>query len=215
MNYLSLFFTENTLGHVFCDWALTKSFNVVSLNMKIMGVARLIMKRLFLIGGTMGVGKTTVCKVLKHELPNSVFLDGDWCWDSSPFQVTEETKTMVLKNIKYLLNSFLSCTAYDNIIFCWVMHEQEIIDELISGLNTENIRVRMISLVCSPESLMRRIRIDVSAGIREADAVERSLSRLPLYEELNTEKFDVSNITAEVAAKRIIETDDEGIQNYC
>lgn len=169
------------------------------------------MKRLFLIGGTMGVGKSTVCKVLKHELPNSVFLDGDWCWDSNPFQVTEETKAMVLKNIKYLLNSFLSCTAYDNIIFCWVMHEQEIIDELISGLNTENIRVRMISLVCSPESLMRRIRIDINAGIRETDVIERSLSRLPLYEALNTEKIDVSNIAAETAAKKIIDTDDERI----
>ena len=44
----------------------------------------------------MGVGKTTVCRQLKKELPNSVFLDGDWCWDADPFQVTEETKTMVL-----------------------------------------------------------------------------------------------------------------------
>ena len=52
------------------------------------------MKRLYLIGGTMGVGKTTVSQQLKHDLPNSVFLDGDWCWDASPFQVTEETKAM-------------------------------------------------------------------------------------------------------------------------
>ena len=50
------------------------------------------MKRLYLIGGTMGVGKTTVCQILKKQLPGSVFLDGDWCWDSSPFQVTQETK---------------------------------------------------------------------------------------------------------------------------
>ena len=50
------------------------------------------MKTLYMIGGTMGVGKTTVCQQLKQDLPNSVFLDGDWCWDASPFQVTEETK---------------------------------------------------------------------------------------------------------------------------
>ena len=31
----------------------------------------------------MGVGKTTVCQLLKQDLPNSVFLDGDWCWDAS------------------------------------------------------------------------------------------------------------------------------------
>lgn len=71
------------------------------------------MKRLYLIGGTMGVGKSTVCQRLKIELKNSVFLDGDWCWDSNPFQVTEETKTMVTDNICYLLNNFLRCTAYE------------------------------------------------------------------------------------------------------
>ena len=54
------------------------------------------MKRLFIIGGTMGVGKSTVSQILKKKLPNSVFLDGDWCWDASPFKVTNETKEMVI-----------------------------------------------------------------------------------------------------------------------
>ena len=40
------------------------------------------MKKLYLIGGTMGVGKTAVCQKLKVKLNNSVFLDGDWCWDA-------------------------------------------------------------------------------------------------------------------------------------
>lgn len=84
------------------------------------------MKTLYMIGGTMGVGKTTVCQHLKRELANSVFLDGDWCWDADPFQVTDETKTMVIDNICYLLNSFLKCSAYENIIFCWVMHTRKI-----------------------------------------------------------------------------------------
>ena len=43
------------------------------------------MKNLYLIGGTMGVGKTTVCQQLKMELADSVFLDGDWCWDATLF----------------------------------------------------------------------------------------------------------------------------------
>ena len=45
----------------------------------------------------MGVGKTTVCQQLKRQLKNSVFLDGDWCWDARPFQVTDETKIMVVE----------------------------------------------------------------------------------------------------------------------
>ena len=50
------------------------------------------MKNIFLIGGTMGVGKTTTCQIIKDKLNNSVFLDGDGRWDMYPFQVTEETK---------------------------------------------------------------------------------------------------------------------------
>ena len=59
------------------------------------------LKTLYIIGGTMGVGKTTTCQHLKKILPESVFLDGDWCWDSHPFQVTEETRHMVMDNICY------------------------------------------------------------------------------------------------------------------
>ena len=63
------------------------------------------MKKLYLIGGTMGVGKTTTCQVLKRKLDRSVFIDGDWCWDMHPFIVDEETKTMVMNNIVYQLNN--------------------------------------------------------------------------------------------------------------
>lgn len=77
------------------------------------------MKTLYLIGGTMGVGKTSACRALQQLLPNSVFLDGDWCWNIHPFQVTEETKALVLDNICYLLNRFLRCSLVESVIFCW------------------------------------------------------------------------------------------------
>ena len=57
------------------------------------------MKRLYVIGGPMGVGKTAACRQLQQLLDRSVFLDGDWCWDAHPFQATEETREMVLENI--------------------------------------------------------------------------------------------------------------------
>ena len=114
------------------------------------------MKTLYMIGGTMGVGKTTVCQLLKQDLPNSVFLDGDWCWDASPFQVTDETKAMVTNNICYLLNNFLKCSAYENIIFCWVMHEQSIIDSILKKLDVQNCDVKCVSLVADEKTLCER-----------------------------------------------------------
>ena len=114
------------------------------------------MKTLYLIGGTMGVGKTTISRQLKKDLHNSVFLDGDWCWDADPFQVTEETKEMVMHNICFLLNNFLRCTAYDNIILCWVMHEQYIIDSIINELDTSACRVIKISLMTDETNLKKQ-----------------------------------------------------------
>lgn len=76
------------------------------------------MKRLFLINGTMGVGKTATGKELLDLLPNCAFLDGDWCWDMNPFVVNQETKSMVEDNIVYILNNFLKCSVYENIVFC-------------------------------------------------------------------------------------------------
>ena len=147
------------------------------------------MKTLYLIGGPMGVGKSTLSRELKKQLPHAVFLDGDWCWDAEPFVVTEETKAMVMDNICHLLNNFLHCSAYENIIFCWVMHQQSIIDDILACLNTENCHVRSISLLCKEESLRQRLQKDIDAGIRQADVVERSLERLPYYESLSTEKL--------------------------
>ncbi len=123
-----------------------------------------ILKTLYMIGGTMGVGKTTVCQQLKQDLQNSVFLDGDWCWDASPFQVTDETKAMVMDNICYLLNNFLKCSIYENIIFCWVMHEQSMIDSILEKLDTKNCAVKGISLVASEKSLRERLSKDIERG---------------------------------------------------
>lgn len=161
------------------------------------------MKRLYLIGGPMGVGKTAVCRELQRRLERSVFLDGDWCWDAHPFQVTEETKAMVLENICFLLNNFLRCPAYEHVIFCWVLHRQELIDALRSRLDTKACEVRAISLVCTPEALSARLERDIRAGRRGPEALERSLAYLPLYRLLDTEKLDVSRLTPAGAAEWI------------
>ena len=93
------------------------------------------MKTLYLIGGTMGVGKTTVSQILKKRLPNAVYLDGDWCWDASPFQVTEETKAMVLDNICHLLSNFLRCSAYE-ISLVWYHKFTELVRASFSLMST-------------------------------------------------------------------------------
>ncbi|HIR32049.1 MAG TPA: AAA family ATPase [Candidatus Faecousia faecavium] len=169
------------------------------------------MKTLYLIGGTMGVGKTTVCRELKNQLPRSVFLDGDWCWDMNPFVVTEETKAMVLDNITTLLKNFLRCSAYDHVIFCWVMHQQAILDQILSRLDLTDVTVVPVSLVCSQEVLLQRLNQDVSASLRQPDILLRSPQRLPLYDALDTHKIDTSYAAVPEIVQAILRLSKNGI----
>jgi len=161
------------------------------------------MKNLIFINGTMGVGKTETSMELKKLLPNCVFLDGDWCWDMSPFIVNNETKSMVIDNICYLLNNFISCSVFNNVIFCWVMHEEKIISDILARLKQKDFTLHKFFLICSKEALISRIEKDIEAGKRTRDNLDRSLSRLENYTKMDTVKIDVSGISAKDAAKII------------
>ena len=161
------------------------------------------MKKLYLIGGTMGVGKTAASRELKRMLPNAVLLDGDWCWDMDPFVVNEETKAMVMDNICACLNRFLQCSVLENIIFCWVMHEQSIIDEILAGLDLSGCRVVVVSLICSEDALRCRLQKDIDAGIRTPDVLECSAAWRAMYERLNTTQIDTTAMDARAVAAEI------------
>ncbi len=163
------------------------------------------MKKLILINGTMGVGKTATGKELLALLPRSVFLDGDWCWNMNPFLVTEETKDMVMDNITHLLRNFLTCSVYDHVIFCWVMHEESILEQVLSRLEETEYELHKFTLTCSEQALTDRLSTDVANGLRQSDIIARSLLRLPLYDAMSTVKIEVSGISAWEAAKKIIE----------
>lgn len=122
----------------------------------------------------------------------------------SPFCVTAETKKLVVDNISCLLNNFLKCTEFENIIFCWVMHKQEIMDEILSRIDISDCEVKLISLVCNEQSLRRRLQNDIDNGIRTPDIIDRSISYLSMYDRLKTIKIDVSDITAEETADIIL-----------
>ena len=162
------------------------------------------MKHLYMIGGPMGVGKTTVCQALSAQLDRSVFLDGDWCWAMHPFVVTEETKAMVTDNIVHLLSSFLRCSEIEHVIFCWVMHEQSIIDEILQKLPLNGCQVHSLSLVCSEDALKQRLRKDIDAGFRTDDVIGRSLCRLAIYEKLNTIKINTTHMTVDDVIQAIM-----------
>ena len=138
----------------------------------------------------MGIGKSTICNQLNQDLDHSVFLDGDWCWNMDPFIVNQDTKNMVLDNITHCLNNFIHTPGIENIIFCWVMHKQDIIDKIIQKLDTEGVDIHLISLICEKEELIKRMLIDR----RDNQTIRKSLQYLELYKDLDTQKIDVTTL---------------------
>lgn len=151
------------------------------------------MKNLFFIGGTMGVGKTTISNELKTKLDNCVYLDADNLWDAHPFIVNEETKSIVLNNIVYVLNNFINSKSYDNIIFSWVMDDKEIYSYIINRIDLKKCNLYNISLVCDEETLINRIEKDIKINFRDKNAIERSIDKISKYKILDTIKIDTSN----------------------
>ncbi|WFR55524.1 AAA family ATPase [Anaerocolumna sp. AGMB13025] len=161
------------------------------------------MKKLIIINGTMGVGKTTVSKLLLEKLKPGVWLDGDWCWYMNPFIVSEENKEMVLDNICYLLRAYLRNSGYEYIYFCWVIHEEGIFDQLLKRLKDLEFELHKFTLICSEEALIARIQKDIENQIRNSGDISRSTARLKLYDNMDTLKIDVSDLTAEQTAEKI------------
>ena len=108
----------------------------------------------------------------------------------------------MIENIRFLLNQFIHCSAYEKIVFCRVMHERTIIDTIISGIDTSSCIVEEISLICDENALKSRLKNDISAGLKKPDVVERSIERLPLYSFFGTRIIDTTK-------KRVEETTTE------
>lgn len=153
----------------------------------------------------MGIGKSSVSNMLKNSLNKSVFLDGDWCWYMNPWVFNEENKRMVLDNIQYLLNSYINNSNFTTIIFCWVMDRQEIIDDILNGLDMTKIDFKSISLISNEEKLISNIQKDVLNGTRNEKSIKEAIDRLENFKNLDSIKVDTTDLSMEETASQILE----------
>lgn len=161
-------------------------------------------KKLIIINGAMGVGKSEACRRLNRELGNSVWLDGDWCWMMDPFVVNEENRRMVEDNIAHLLHNFLNNSTYEHVIFSWVIPEESIFETLLRQLSGLDFDLFKISLVCDEATLRRRLMGDVAKSIREESSVNKGVEYLKVCDAMDMEKIDTSTLTVEEVAREIV-----------
>lgn len=158
------------------------------------------MKKLVIVNGTMGVGKSTIVSKLYKQLENSVWLDGDWCWLMNPWNITEENKTMVMKNIHYILNQYLENSMFEYIFFTWVIHKESIFDEIVAGIQRNDYKLMKVTLMCSEEELIHRMRQDK----RSESEIENSINRLEYYKTMNTQKLNTDGKDLDVTIKELL-----------
>ena len=84
------------------------------------------------------------------------------------------------------------------------MHEQSIIDDILCRLNISCCRLINVSLICGEDELVRRLHNDIAAGLRTDGIIERSVSRLGKYCNLNTKKIDTTHLNPEEVARKIL-----------
>ena len=146
------------------------------------------MKNLIMINGTIGVGKSTISRMLMSLIEPAACLDGEWCWDVKPPQ--EDQKAM-LDNVASLLNTYLRSDLVENIILDWSVYDEAVMDELLTRLSGGSVKLHKFTLVCSEDELRSRLVYDITAGRRDASVVAQSVARMPLFEKLDTTKIDV------------------------
>ena len=83
------------------------------------------------------------------------------------------------------------------------MHQQSIIDSIVEKLDIQNCDVKCISLIADEANLRKRLTMDVESGIRVEDIIERSVTRIPMYDTLNTIKIDTNEKTVAMIANEI------------
>ena len=119
----------------------------------------------------------------------------------------KNAEKLVVENICAVLNNYLKTDCYKNVIFCWVLHKQEIWDGLLSRLDLSLCRVKKVAIVCSLQELSDRIDNDVSSGKRSVNISEKAKSYVRSYYDLKDVEIVASDgLTPEQTADMILKT---------
>lgn len=163
------------------------------------------MKKLIIITGPMGVGKTTVGKNLSDKISRSAFIDGDWCLNIHPFVGNRETKNMAIDNIVHMIKNYNKCSECDSVVLGWVMSENTI-NKIVSGIADMDFQIFCFTLTVSGQALIQRWKNDVETEWRTNEELNNSLVSLEDYlNRKNTHIIDTSDISADGVLEQILE----------
>ena len=154
------------------------------------------MKKLIVIVGPNGVGKTTTAMRMKEQYSKTAFVDSDWCRSINPFTLTDITKKTVIANLYCLLRNYLLCEEINTVIFTYSWHgeRKEIYDNLIKHLLNDGIEFQEIIIIlkCSESENRRRALFDN----RDLERIERGMKNtFSFYDKFQYPCIDTTHMT--------------------
>ena len=136
------------------------------------------MKQVIFLNGPMGVGKSTIGRLLQSALPQAAFIDGDWCMDIDPFVGSSETRAMAADNILHLAGNYGKCASCQNVVVAWLMDRLQVRKALDAGVKALGMEPLWYTLVCTPQALRVRWEQDKACPWRTKGWLEISLRSL-------------------------------------
>ena len=141
------------------------------------------MRRLVLLGGPPGVGKSTVAARLRGRFPNSAVLDAD-DFDSLP----------------HVVAALRDCfeTGCELVVLAWVFARAALYQPVLDSLAQLAERSLVLHRVATPAALERRL-----AERGDPEKLDYARDRLGLIEQLPFARIDTSELSADAAAQRV------------
>lgn len=160
------------------------------------------MKKLIMVGGPAGVGKTTVCKELFQSTPHSAWLDGDWCWMVNPYPgKTDEQKRYAEETFGRILDGYMNDENTTSVFFSWLMHSDFMFDLVTKQISHKNYALYKIVLVCEDAGVfVERMKRD---GRRDEQV--NGVVDMDAYRKIDACAIDVSKKTPLEVANEIVE----------
>ena len=176
--------------------------------------ARMNKKKLILLGGAPGVGKSTVLRLLEKRLPLSAVVDADDVWRVSGDIAVPENRGLAIANVVSVMRGYFEAGCETGIL-SWVFARSELYNPVIGSLEDVVDSVRQVYLVASADVLRRRLserwqrsskaqgRVsDPEAGLETK--VDYAMSRLELINALPFAKINTSSLSPEQVAHELV-----------
>jgi energy-coupling factor transporter ATP-binding protein EcfA2 len=155
------------------------------------------MRRLVLLGGPPGVGKSTILKLLAGRFQKFGALDADDVWRVSDDMIGGDRGRFAITNVTSVMRGYFEAGCELGIL-SWVFARAELYQPVLDSLADVVDRSLIIHLVASPGTLERRL---VARG--EGEKTAYAMSRLELILQLPFTRIDTSDISPATAADRV------------